>query len=133
MSLSKLSYVTLKSGAFEVCPEGYLLVRMSDYAVVDLEEAKEREKVFLTLCKDNPMPFVVITKSKLIEYTDEAREYMANNSRMDEIRLAEAFVSTNIGVQLFIENYLKKNPNKCPSKIFKDKEEAIEWVKQFIK
>lgn len=125
--------IILKSGSFELYSEGYLKMTMSNFSEVDLEEAKEREKVFLKLCKNKPMPFVFETRSKLIDYTDEAREYMANNSNMDNIRLAEAFIVDNIGVKLFIKNYLEKNRHKCPSKVFNNEKEALEWIAQFIK
>jgi len=122
--------ITLESGTLELHSEGYLIVSMSEYAKVDLAEAQKREKAFLALC-NKPMPFVIRTKSKLIDYTDEAREFMAKNSTMDSIRVAEAFICNNLGVQLFIENYLKKNPEKCPSKIFTDEKDAINWIGQF--
>ena len=130
--MSNRKKITLPSGSIELHPDGYLKVIMSDYSEIDLEEAKKREAAFFEVSNKIPMPFLIETRSKLIDYSEEARAFFANNSKMDTIRLAEAFIVNNIGIRLFIENYIRKNPQKCPVKIFKNEDDAVEWIQQFI-
>ena len=124
--------IELESGTLEIHPDGYLKGVMGKYSDITLEEAKKREEAFLKLCNGKPYPFLFETRSSLINYSEEAREYFANSSKMMEIRLAEAFIVDNSGVRLFIMDYLKKNPTKCPTKIFTNEEDAIIWLKEFI-
>ena len=78
------------------------------------------------------MPFLIDTRSKFIEYSSEAREYMAN-SRLKEVRSAEIFIITNMGIKILVDDYIRKNPVKCPVKIFKNEEDALEWIAHFLK
>lgn len=124
--------IELKSGSLELHPDGYIKGIMADYAEISLEEAINRENAFIELCFGIPRPFIFDTRSKLIDYTEEAREYMANSQKMKAIRIADAFLVDNIGVRLFVKDYIRKNPSKCPSQVFSNEENAINWIKKFL-
>lgn len=124
--------ISLDSGTIEVRNNKYVEITFFDFNEITLEEVLKREEAILEVCNGKPMPFLIETRSTFINYSEEAREYMANKSKLTPVRLAEAFIVNNLGVKILIQNYLKKNPEKCPAEVFKDKEVAVNWMDQFI-
>ena len=49
-----------------------------------------------------------------------------------EYRSAEAFVVATLGVRLIIDHYMKNSTMPYPRKCFEKKEDALEWLKEFL-
>ncbi len=130
--MARLKLIQLDSGTIEEMEEGYVRIVFSDYPQITLEEVKKREQAILDICKGRSMPFLIDTRSKLIEYSAEARDYMANHSKLTDVRNAEVFIINNIGLNILVNDYVKKNPVKCPVKIFKKEEDALSWIAEFV-
>lgn len=124
----------LDSGSFKKVKEGYILITYKSHPVIDLEEVKCRDQAILELCNNKPTPLLIDTIGSLINYTTEAREYMANMAEIYPFRKAEAFIisKNNVGLKLLVNNYIQLNKDKCPVKIFDDKIEATNWVRSFL-
>lgn len=122
--------VQLESGSIELCNGSYIKMVLSDYLQMTITELKKRESVIIELCQDRPMPFVIDTRDKFIDYLADARDYIANKSQIAHLRQAEAFITNSIGIRLILNNHMKMNPNQ-PAKIFETEKDALEWISQF--
>lgn len=130
----KTTFIKLKSGTLEKVNEGYILIKYTDYPIIDLKEVKLRDQAILDLCNEQLTPLLIDTRGSLIEYSTEAREYMAKSAEITNYRKAEAFVisNNNVGLKMLVNNYIKLNKEKCPVKIFNNIEDALIWVRTFL-
>lgn len=133
MDTEQLNKITLKSGSIENINDEYLLIVFSDFSTIDLDELLLREQAFYKLTKGIPIPFVIDTRGKFIEYDQEAQEYMASETTIThQVRKAEAFIISDYGIKIMVTGYLSKNPTKCPSEIFTSFDGALKWIQQFL-
>lgn len=126
--------ITLASGTISRTKEGFIYIKYSNYPIITIEEVKLRDNAIFELCNNQPTPLLIDTRNSLIEYSAEARDYMANSAKIYNLRTAEAFIisANNVGLKLLVQNYIKLNIAKCPVKTFKNEEDALEWIAQFI-
>ncbi len=130
----KKKFIQLKSGTLEKVEDGYILIKYNNYPIIDLEEVKRRDQAIFELCNHQSTPLLIDTRGSLIEYSTEAREYMANSAEIYLYRKAEAFIITknNVGLKMLVSNYIKINKEKCPVKIFDNEKDALDWLQNFL-
>lgn len=92
----------------------------------DLEETMLQHEFALKLTGGKPYLVLIDTTTATAIPSREAEEYI----RSVEFRVAEAFVIDSLAWRIIIRFYMKKYANN-PSKIFKDKKRAIEWLLSF--
>ncbi|RDC63221.1 hypothetical protein AHMF7616_01822 [Adhaeribacter pallidiroseus] len=61
--------------------------------------------------------------------TKEARDFMANEG--NNLVLASAMIVTNPMLKMMANFYVMVNRPKNPTKLFTDRESALEWLNQF--
>ena len=61
--------------------------------------------------------------------TKEARDFMANEG--NDLVLASAMIVTNPMLKMMANFYIMVNRPKNPTKLFTDRESALEWLSQF--
>lgn len=64
-------------------------------------------------------------------FSSEARSYAADRTK--RFSMADAFVIKSFAQRLILNFYIRFHKPSLPTSVFKDKEEAMEWLKQFIK
>ncbi|MCB0410145.1 MAG: hypothetical protein KDD29_07985, partial [Flavobacteriales bacterium] len=112
----------------------YILIKYNNYPNIDIEEVKRRDQAIFELCDYQSTPLLIDTRGSLIEYSTEAREYMANAAEIYRYRKAEAFIITknNVGLKMLVNSYVKLNETKCPVKIFDNEKDALDWLHNFL-
>jgi len=106
---------------------GFIVIRLlSTNEEYDLEEAKLQHKTALNFTGGKPYLALVDTLGATVVPSKEAENYILNV----QDRVAEAIVIESLAYRIIAKFYMKKSKHN-PTKIFKHKDEAIEWLLTF--
>lgn len=100
--------------------------------VIDVNVANEIVKSRLEYTDNNPH-YMLIDFTNVKSVTKEARDYMNDVKGGLKGIKGGAFLSNNVVGNLFINLYLNINKPSVPAKFFRDKNEALEWLRKIIK
>ncbi len=81
---------------------------------------------------DNKPHYILIDFTNVKSVTKEARDYMNDPDGGLKGIKGGAFLSNNVVGNLFINLYLNINKPSVPAKFFKDKNDAIDWLRKII-
>jgi hypothetical protein len=95
------------------------------YEVEDALEAKAEIKKR----RGNDKFYVLAEGVEFFTLTKEARELCSTKEYLDNV-IANAFYTKNISILLLGEMYNKINKPPVPTKVFTDKEEALNWLNE---
>jgi hypothetical protein len=117
-----------------------LIIKLSDKIVLlefkpdvifELEDAIEVNTLIYNLVKGQPFLSLVDISNRYGSISKEAREHFAKDPKTKDIRLAEAFIITNIPMRILANFYKSFHKPNNPIKFFKTKKEAIDWLNSF--
>lgn len=127
-----LNSVELEAVWMELDADGILQVELKSGATFDVAAASDYAAHCRQICADKPRPFLVVQPSDLFDSTPEARAYLASNSEMRECRAALAIVATDVTNRLAATAYLNFNKPATHGRMFDNKEEARNWLREFL-
>ena len=106
---------------------GFIVIRLlSTNEEYDLEEVKLQHKTALRFTNGKPYLALVDTLGATVMPSKEAEQYILNVTD----RIAEAIVIESLPYRIVAKFYMKKSKHN-PTKIFKTKEEAVDWLLSF--
>ncbi len=119
----------LKSCFVSIREDGILHVEFYEGIEFELEECKElvKKEGILTNGRKAPALHVI---GRYAEFSEEVKHYSADEGT--KFTCAEAYVITSLAHRLIGNFYLKINKPKVPTKIFTDKEKAIDWLRGYL-
>ena len=109
--------------------DGIIELYANDHHVYTIEDVKENVKAFGELTGNEKVPVLIIGGS-FSSLDDQTREFMATEESLKYSK-AEAFLITSLAQKILINFYIKFNKPLVPTRVFTDKEEAIEWLMQY--
>jgi hypothetical protein len=112
-------------------------IQLLDNGIIEINWAKEVEEITLELLKEiksiiydfgsgKKMP-VFISTINFLNINPEARKYAASKAGQ-EFTLANAVLIDNLGKNIMFNFFLKINKPSTPTKAFRTREEALEWL-----
>jgi hypothetical protein len=111
--------------------EGILHIHLKDHADINLNDAVATVVEMGKLSHGKKMP-VFIDAGEFCTVDNEVRIFSASEES-NIYTLADAIAYNNLGQKLIANFYLNQNHPRVPTKVFSEKEEAIKWLKTFIK
>ena len=119
-------------GAFTVKlrSDGILHSHTSSAINFDIESMKQFNVVMAKMLNNQPAP-LLITLDEFAIPPDDVRDYWAKKESCP-LSLADAYVAVSLSHKLIGSVYLKFNKPGRPTKIFTNKEDAVEWLKSFL-
>ncbi|KAA3624250.1 MAG: hypothetical protein DWP94_04085 [Flavobacterium sp.] len=84
------------------------------------------------LCDGKITPFCIDMRNAVGTYSIEAAKLFANGNRLNNIRIAEAFISSKIGIKLSIRSFKRIYDAHIPYEIFDTKEQALAHCRSFV-
>ncbi len=109
--------------------DGIIELYANDHHVYVIEDVKENVKAFGELTGNEKVPVLIIGGS-FSSLDDQTREFMATEESLKYSK-AEAFLITSLAQKILINFYIKFNKPLVPTRVFTDKEAAIEWLMRF--
>ena len=123
-------YVELPRVHLYLIEEGFTLFVAKDKIDLGIEDAKEVDEVSYEMVKGKPFVTLIDVRDVRSNMTHEAREYFATNKKITDIRKAQAIVVNSLHTKILAEFYIKFNKPTNPVKIFRDYNEAEEWLRE---
>ena len=96
--------------------------------VMDLGVATHTVKDRLNFFKNEAYP-CLFDITEVRQTTKEARDYMADKG--NDLVIASAMIVTNPMLKMMANFYVMVNRPKNPTRLFTDRESALEWLNQF--
>ncbi|WP_147275636.1 DUF7793 family protein [Adhaeribacter pallidiroseus] len=120
--LTETKYVNMfiKDGIFQCY---FKAMEVMDIAVA-IRTVKDRLNFF-----ENQAYPCLFDITEVRQTTKEARDFMANEG--NNLVLASAMIVTNPMLKMMANFYVMVNRPKNPTKLFTDRESALEWLNQF--
>lgn len=113
----------------EKLPHNIIRVEYKKDYVATLADGIEVEKAFLSLAEEEDLYCLFTTIDGPIEFTDEALDFMANSAESIPRMKGFAMVLANLSHRILARVFTKFHKPKYPTKVFKNKDMAISWLK----
>ncbi len=111
--------------------EGILHIHLKAHSEITLNDAVFAVEEMGKLANGKKRP-VFIDAGEFCTIDKEARIFSASEES-NIYTLADAIAYNNLGQKLIANFYLKQNNPSVPTKVFSETEEAIKWLKTFLK
>ena len=126
--LKVLETIELETVVVTLRSDGIILVRVRDYAEVDICDSLETFEAVKKLGNGKKMPVLVFT-GEGGTVTDESRRFSASKEA-GEPTLAEAIVVKNLAHKLIVNFLIKFHRPGRPMRMFTREGEAVKWLKE---
>ena len=123
--------INTKKGTLTLVERGIVKFLLKKNIEWDLEDAKETNVANLELNKGQKFCMYMNT-SRFFIPTKEAQVFVASKECTD-YRIGVAFITKNIGLQLFASLYIKFFKSKSPARLFSNEAEAFKWMRALLK
>lgn len=122
--------INTKNAIISKITDRIVLLEFKPDVVFELEDAIEVNTLIYNLVEGKPFLSLVVS-NRYGSISTEAREFFAKDPKTQNIRLAEAFIVTNLPMRILANFYKQFHKPSNPIKFFKNKEEAINWLNMF--
>lgn len=112
--------------------EGNMIhIHLKSQMEITLDDTQEILEAMRLVSGGKKLP-VFIDAGEFASIDDDVRVFSASKAG-NIYTLADAIAVDNIAQKLMANFYLKNNEPKVPTKIFKNKSDALAWLREFIK
>lgn len=119
-------------------PEAILRLRQDNIVYVTFKEGVTLDvpmqyrmlEKYNEICDGKKLPFIFDAMDH-VTITKEARDNATKIEHLSPV-FATAVIANTLAYKLIASFYIKFNKPKGPFKIFRNEDEAVEWLKQFL-
>ena len=111
--------------------DGIAHVTFKDGITIDIPLQLRLIEAYNQVCDNKKTPFLFDAKDH-VSITKEAKNNAITIEGLSPV-CASAIIANNLAYKLIAEFYIKLNKPKSPFKIFRNHDDAFEWLKQFRK
>lgn len=129
-SVEILDSIDLKHSVLKLRSDGIVELHTNDVHVYEIPDAKENVESTGKLTNNKKAP-ILIVGGTFTSLKKETREFMATEESLKYSK-AEAFLITSLAQKILFDFYVRIDKPLVPSKVFTNKEKAIEWLSQFL-
>lgn len=122
--------IEVPSALIQIREDGIMHIHIKVDLDFDMENSLEILDAKIEVSEGEKHP-ILYTGSKFVIPTNEVREYLASEKR-NALTIAEAFLVKSLPQRLISNFYIKINKPARPTKMFTNKEKAMEWLITFI-
>lgn len=124
-----MSKIDLQHSFCERLENNIIYVHVNNDADIDVEQVSQIRETNEKLA--NGTNYVVLFEiAEFAFVSKEAREYGGEN-KLGELRKAMAIVVKSMAHRLLANFFINVNKPPTPTKVFNDKEKALEWLNKF--
>lgn len=129
--IHELKIIHTRIGKISLLKNGIIRVYGNPDVDIEIDDMKENDMAFNSLLKGQAAPFLVIFGDNA-SISDEARNYFSDKER-SKIKIAEALVTPQIHHKMIALFHCNVNKPSHPTEMFQQENEALLWLKQFLK
>lgn len=131
MEISEIKIIHTTIGKISLLENGIVRVLGNPNIDIEIDDMKENDIAFNKLLNGQAAPFLVIFGDNT-NISNEARGYFSNKER-SKIKIAEALVTPQIHHKITARFHYNVNKPSHPTEMFQQENEALLWLKQFLK
>lgn len=121
------SVIEIEKAFIKKINDKIICLEFKDGVDFELEDAVATDRVCYELCEGKP--FCSLIDARVYgSISSEARAFFAHDELIKDIRIAEAFVITSLGIRMLAKFYIQFNRPENPVKIFSNSKDAISWL-----
>lgn len=105
-----------------------LTVKFKNNVEVDIDEAVKLVTISLEMVAGQSFYLLVDARDILSSMDHESRKYIAEHQEYNRLNIAQAIVVNNMPIRLLASAYFRFYSHVNPVKLFRDIEEAREWL-----
>lgn len=94
------------------------------------EEIKELVHTTLKLANNNKFILVTDFRDMFQNWSSESKEYVANHTELNKLKIAQAILVNTLPVKLLINTFMAFNKPKGEIKVFDNFEKVETWIKE---
>ena len=122
--------ITNTTNAFlEKLPYNIIRIEYKKNHIVTLQDTIEVEKAFLALADEDDLYCLLTTPDGPNEISDEALDFFAHKAESIPRMKGFAMVLNTLPQRIIARVFTKFHRPKFPSKVFRDNESAINWLR----
>lgn len=126
-----MTTINLKKSIVSLIEQHFLHIHLKSNQEINLDDAQQVIAAMGIIGEGKKFP-VYIDAGEFVSIDDNVRGFSA--SKVGNIyTLADAIAVENIAQKLMANFYLKNDHPNVPTKVFNNKHEALDWLRQFIK
>jgi len=125
-----LKEVKLSEGIIQLKSDGIVYVKLYENMVLDVPLQMRMLEFYKSITNNKQTPFLFEGEDN-VTVTKEARDNAASLEDESPCK-AMAVIVSSIPIAMVANFYLKFNKPKRPYKVFKDRNDAIEWLKSYL-
>lgn len=123
------SVIEIEKAFIKKINDKIICLEFKDGVDFELEDAEETDKAYYELCEGKP--FCSLIDARVYgSISSEARAFFAHDDLVKDIRIAEAFVITSLGIRMLAKFYIQFNRPDNPVKIFSNTKDATNWLEE---
>lgn len=111
----------------ELKDENYFLIDFFEETEIEIEDIHKLVSLQKELGGERKLPVLILTKPSTFTSL-EVLNYIAEDKNVPYSKM-DAFVLSSIGQRILANLYKRLNPNKRPTGYFKNKEAALNWIR----
>ena len=111
---------------------GILHVRHDDGAMIELDDAEAIVAKWEEVHGGRRHPHLIDFRKVRVAQDPEARSFFAKNESIRQLVSATAILVDDMASNMVAKFYVQFNKPPVPTKVFKDKDEAVTWLRGFI-
>ena len=123
--------IDTKKATISKIDESIILLEFKPDVIFELEDAIAVNTKIYNLVKGEPFLSLIDISNRYGTISEQARDHFAKDPLTKDIRIAEAFIITNLPMRLLANFYKNFHKPINPIKLFKSKTEAVKWLKSF--
>ncbi len=124
--------INTKKAIISKITDKIVLLEFKPDVVIELEDAVEVNTIIYNLVEGKPFLSLVNVSNRYGSISTEARDHFAKDPKTQNIRLAEAFIVTNLPMRILANFYKQFHKPNNPIKFFSNKKEAIDWLNSLL-
>ena len=110
--------------------DNIVYININEGAIIGIEEAHQAVDIVINMIRGRVDKFYLLLDLSLIQkITREAREHFARTDH-EMVQNASAFITNSIISEVVGNFLIGINKNKLPTKLFKEKNDAINWLRK---
>ena len=108
--------------------EDVILIIYKDDFYVELKDVLEVEGVYKELSDGKPIFSILDSTNQYVNFSKEAQNFLAKGSDVVFQLIASTVVINNLPVRLMTQFFILLHKPLFPTKIFKTRQEALDWI-----
>ena len=126
-----MSAINLKKSIVSLLENNIIHIHLKSHQEIELTDAQDVLEAMGILSEGKKLP-VFIDVGEFVNIDEDVRTFSASKAG-NIYTIADAIAVDNIAQKLLGNFYLKNDDPKVPTKIFTNKNDALAWLKEFIK